>query len=260
MADSARGRILDRARVVLAMGGRPTVDDFAAAAGTSRATFYRHFRSRDELLDALQRPPEPDSRDRVLRAALGMIGERGLAELAMDDLADRAGVSRATLYRLFPGKSALFTALVHAHTPLDSVTALLSERAEEPPEVVMPEVAREIYRSVYAGGEDRTGVVRALFTEVTTFAPGTEEAASSAMVGVVGAMTGYVLAQMSAGRLRQMHPLLAMQSFIGPIFFHLMTRKAAESVLGISIDGDQAMTELADAWLRAMRIEERKES
>lgn len=235
------------------MGGRPTVDDFATAAGVSRATFYRAFHSRDELLGELQRPTEPDSRDRVLRTALELVSGRGLAALTMEDLADRAGVSRATLYRLFPGKSALFTALVHAHTPLDSVTALLTQRAEDPPEVVMPEVAREIYRSVYAGGEDRTGLVRALFTEVTTLAPDTEDAASSAMVGVVGAMAGYVLAQMSAGRLRTVHPLLAMQAFIGPIFFHLMTRKAAKNVLGISIDGEQAMTELAEAWLRAMR-------
>lgn len=239
------------------MGGRPTVHDFAAAAGVSRATFYRAFRSRDELLGALERPAEPDSRDRILRAALEMVGERGLPALSMDELADRAGVSRATLYRLFPGKAAVFAALVHTYTPLDLVVGVLKDREDEAPEAVLPDVAQAIYQTVYAGGEDRTGLMRALFSEVTTLAPDTEEATRDAMANVVGTMAGYMVAQMSAGRLRQMHPLLAMQSFIGPIFFHLMTRKAAAQVLGIEIDGEQAVKELAGVWLRAMRIDER---
>ena len=239
------------------MGGRPSVHDFAAAAGVSRATFYRAFRSRDELLEALKRPAGPDSRDRVLRAALEMVGDRGFSAMSMDELADKAGVSRATLYRLFPGKSALFTAVVHAYTPLDTVVAVLTDRDQDSPDVVMPEVARAIHRTVYAGGDDRTGLMRALFAEVTSLTPDAEEATRDAMANVVGAMAGYIVAQMSAGRLRQMHPLLAMQSFIGPIFFHLMTRKAAQQVLGFEIDGEQAVIELAEAWLRAMRIEER---
>jgi hypothetical protein len=101
--------------------------------------------------------------------------------------------------------------------------------------------------------------MRALFAEVTSLAPDAEEATRDAIVKVVGALAGYILAQMAAGRLRQMHPLLAMQSFIGPIFFHLMTRRAAQTVLGVEMDEERAVTELAEVWLRAMRIEERKE-
>jgi AcrR family transcriptional regulator len=255
-----RERILTTARAVIAMKkSRATVDDFAQAAGVSKTSFYRVFGSRAALLEALGLARTPAARERILRLALEMVGARGLAALSMDELADRADVSRATLYRLFPGKPALFTALVHAYTPLDPVIAVLSERQAEPPEVVMPEVARSIYRTVVGGEEDRTGLMRALFAEVTSLAPDAEEATRDAIVKVVGALAGYVLAQMAAGRLRQMHPLLALQSFIGPIFFHLMTRRAAAMVLGIEMDEEQAVTELAEAWLRAMRIEERRE-
>lgn len=41
-------------------------------------------------------------RDLVLDAALGLLRERGLAGLTMSALAERAGVSRATLYHYFP--------------------------------------------------------------------------------------------------------------------------------------------------------------
>lgn len=251
--EPVRERILSRARVVLAMGGNPSVADFASAAGVSRASFYRAFKSRHELLEALSRAPEPDARERILGAALEMMAERGLAALSMDELADRAKASRATVYRLFPGKSALFDALVHAYSPLDPVTEVLAQMHDQPPEVVMPEVARTVYRTIFGSGENRFGLLRSLFFEVSGLAPDTEEAAREAIGRVVALLSKYVISEMDAGHLRRTTPFLALQAFIGPIFFHLMTRPVAKRVLGIEIDGEQAVTELAELWLRAMR-------
>ena len=236
------------------MGGKPTVADFAAAAGVSRAGFYRAFKSRDALFQALNRVPEPGSRDRILAAAFRMVGERGLSSLSMDELARKAGVSRASLYRLFPGKGALFTGLVRTYSPLEPVTRVLEAMGDEPPEAVMPEVARAVYRTVYARGENRTGLLRALFFELSSLAPDTEGAVREVIASLVGSLVKYITTQMSAGRLRPMHPLLALQSFAGPIFFHLLTRPAAEQVLGFEMDGEQAVAELAETWLRAMAI------
>ncbi len=50
--------------------------------------------------------------DRVLDAAMAAVERWGLARLTIDDIAAAAGVSRATLYRMFPGgKDVLFEAL-----------------------------------------------------------------------------------------------------------------------------------------------------
>ena len=240
------------------MGGKPTVSDFASAAGVSRASFYRYFKSRDALMEALDRAPEPDARERILDAALGMVGVGGLAALSMDELADKADVSRATLYRIFAGKSALFSTLVHVFSPLDPVAQVLAAMQDEPPDKVMPEIARTVYRTIDAGGVDRTGLLRTLFLEVTSMAPDTEEATREGLLTVVGAMAIYVTTQMSEGRLRQMQPLLALQSFIGAVFFHLLTRQAVGRVLGVRIDGEQAVTELAQLWLRGMAPREKE--
>ena len=94
--------------------------------------------------------------------------------------------------------------------------------------------------------------------EVSSLAPDTEDAARDVITNLVGTLAMYLTNQMSAGRLRQMHPLLALQSFAGPIFFHLITRPAAERVLGIEIGGEEAVTELAEAWLRGMSPEEKR--
>lgn len=229
------------------------MEQLAHAAGVSKSSFYRAFGSRDALLAALEVSPEPGARERVLDAALAMVGAHGLAALSMDELADRAQVSRATLYRLFPGKSALFISLIYAYSPLEPVTRVLDSMSEEPPEVVMPEIARTVYRTVYGGGENRVGMLRALIFEVSGLAPDTEEAAREVIRRLVGMLAMYLTAQMAAGRLRQMSPLLALQSFVGPIFFHLMTRPVAQRVLGMELDGEQAVTELAQTWLRAVR-------
>jgi AcrR family transcriptional regulator len=248
-------RILERAPAVLAGGGKATVAEFAAAAGISRASFYRHFESREALLQALEVTPEPGARERILSAAIDMVGARGLTALSMDELADRAGVSRATLYRLFPGKAALFNALIHAFSPLDPVTKVLTDMQDEPPEVLMPELARTVYRTVYGGGENRLGLVRAIFFEISGLAPDTEEAAREFLANVARALAMYIVGQMEAGRLRRMHPLLALQSFVGPIFFHLVTKPVAERVLGMNFDGEKAVVELAEMWLRGMETE-----
>jgi len=232
------------------------VADFARAAGKSRATFYRHFKSREALLEALEVAPEPGTRERILAAAVEMVGALGLTALSMDDLADRAGVSRATLYRVFSGKSALLVGLIESYSPLEPVCRVILANQHEPPAVLMPELARTAYGAVYAGGENRAGLVRALFFEVSGLRLETEEAASDAITRVVGLLVAYLVRQMAEGRLRRVHPLLALQSFIGPILFHILTRPLAERVLQLDIEGEAAVTQLAETWLRAMRTEE----
>jgi len=230
------------------------VADFATAAGVSRASFYRHFRSREALLEVLDVAPEPGARARILGAAVEMVGDQGLTALSMDELADRAGISRATRYRIFPGKAALLTGLIDTYSPLEPVSRLLAERHADPPSTLMPELARTAYRAVNSGGENRAGLVRALFFEVSGLAPETEEAARDAITKVVGLLVLYLTTQMSAGALRPMHPLLALQSFIGPILFHILTRPLAERMLGLDIDGEAAVTQLAETWLHAMDV------
>ena len=246
----ARERFLRRAPSLLARKPNASVADLAAAAGASRASFYRHFKSRQALLEALEVAPEPGARDRILGAAADMVGQGGVSNLSMDDLAEKAKVSRATLYRLFPGKPPLLMAIVDAYSPLEPIRQLLAQRESDRPEVLMPEIARTAYRAT-AG---RTGLMRAVFFEISGLSPEIEEAVTHAITGIVGPLVMYLTAQMAAGRLRRTHPLLALQAFVGPVLFHILTRPLAERVLHLDVDGEDAVTQLAETWLRAMAV------
>jgi AcrR family transcriptional regulator len=234
-----------------------SMDELAAAAGISRATLYRLFGSQQNLLQELGVEPPPMVRGRVLDTALDLVGRHGLAELSMDELAARAGVSRATLYRLFPGKAALFAELVRRHSPFEPIAAVLQTMGDRPPAEVIPAVAHAIATAM----EGHVGLLLQLLFELSRSDPGSH-ASAGFQQGTAGAtrtlplVAGYLGQQMAAGRLLRTDPVLAVQALIGPIVMHLLMRAPAGSQSGpgrgAALPLEEAVDELAGSWLRAM--------
>src|SRR6188472_2833736 len=61
------------------------------------------------------RLPRGARRIQLLRAAQDVFVAQGFHAAAMDDIADRAGVSKPVLYQHFPGKRDLYLALLEEH-------------------------------------------------------------------------------------------------------------------------------------------------
>ena len=53
------------------------------------------------------RPRRPGTREAVIQAFVTLVGEQGYAATSMDEVAERAGVSKATIYRRWPSRDAL---------------------------------------------------------------------------------------------------------------------------------------------------------
>src|SRR5258708_6216955 len=53
------------------------------------------------------RPPSPQAHPAILGATRGLLIEHGFADLRLEHVAARAGVSKATIYRRWPSKEAL---------------------------------------------------------------------------------------------------------------------------------------------------------
>ena len=169
----------------------------------------------------------------------------------MDELAVRAGVSRANLYRMFPGKPALFREVVHRHAPFLPVARTLAEHQGAPPERLMPAIARAVLGSV----QGPAGLFRTILFEFSGSGTDAELARELAVSTTIAPLAGYVAGQMSQGRLRRMDPLLALLAFIGPLILHMITRDMAQRVLGFELPLETVGDELAASWLRAMAPE-----
>ena len=94
------------------------------------------------LLDAAGDRAFGPTEERILTAALGLIGRRGVRRLGMREIAEAAGVSRGTLYRYFPSKDHVLAAaaaydaqrfsdgldevLAAARTPEDRITSFMA--------------------------------------------------------------------------------------------------------------------------------------
>jgi len=233
-----------------------SMDELAARAGVSRATLYRLFGSQQHLLQQLGLQPPPTVRSRILDTALDLVGRHGLAELSMDELAAQAGVSRATLYRLVPGKEALFAELVRRFSPFEPIAAVLEAMGERPPAEVIPAVAQ----AMAAAMDGHIGLLLQLLFEVARH-PDPDGGRATSEDAIQGLRTlplvaGYLDQQMAAGRLRQMDPDLAMQALAGPIVGHLLMQVPAESRSGagrgVALPLEGVVDELAGIWLRAM--------
>jgi AcrR family transcriptional regulator len=244
-----RRQVMSAAREVLAEDAGAPVATIAGRAGVSRATFYRHFGSRESLLKSVALEPQPAAETRILTAARDMLVRQSLDELSMEDLAAAAGVSRGTLYRLIPGKAALLRRLIEVYSPFEAIRTIIAEHRADPPEIVFPLIGGAI---VGIAGE-RLGLMRAIFHEVTANA-GTIEGMGPLFAQTLGLLAGYIGEQMEAGRIRRMHPILALQTFVGPIFFHLMTRPSVERVVPLPMDTEAAVVALVAAGLAGLSM------
>jgi AcrR family transcriptional regulator len=243
-----RRQVLVHARDLLRQDRRTPVATIARRAGVSRATLYRHFGSRGALLRAVELEPPVPARERIVAAAADLIGPHGLDGFTMEQLAEGAGVSRATVYRLFPSKSVLFGELVRTYSPFDEILRTLERLWDEPPDVVLPEVARAMARVGYP----RVGLLRSVMGEVAAANPDAVAGAERMVPGVVGRLAGYLERQMAAGTIRRSHPILAIQALLGPVAFHLLTRPLAERFFGMAESVEDVAAEFARMTLRGL--------
>ena len=98
---------------------------------------------------------------------------------------------------------------------------------------------------------ERLGLMRAIFHEVTSGGPAVE-GMGPVFEQTLGLLTQYLSGQMAAGRIRPMHPVLALQAFVGPVFFHLMTRPTIERIVPLPMGPEAAVDQLVAAGLAGL--------
>ncbi|WP_162526441.1 MULTISPECIES: TetR/AcrR family transcriptional regulator [unclassified Mycobacteroides] len=99
---------------------------------------HRHQLSRDEVLTS--------QTARILAAAVELFGDSGYAETTVAQIADRAGVSRRTVYDLYDSKEAIFLHTYRCTQLLISAAARTDQDQEGEPELTLATLPASVNR------------------------------------------------------------------------------------------------------------------
>jgi AcrR family transcriptional regulator len=133
--DDAERIVAAAQRLRIREGATFTLTQLARPAGMSRATLYRRLSADSTLATEVERIRTEGARtpkDELLCAATALLTERGLSELTMDAVAERAGLSVATLYRTFVDRETLVREVLSTSLPAEPLRNILSSNDPMP--------------------------------------------------------------------------------------------------------------------------------
>jgi AcrR family transcriptional regulator len=113
-----------------------------------------------------------DQQRRVLDVAIGLFAEHGFDDVTMADIADTAGVARATVFNYFGSKHGLI------ETVTESVIVFYREMLDEAladETTSTPELMRRLYEEMGKGVESQRRLFRSVFREIARIGLGLDE-------------------------------------------------------------------------------------
>ncbi len=187
----------------------------------------------DQLRDVLR----DFRRDQVIDVARRLFGERGSADISMEEIATEAGVARSTVYVYFANRDELLRAcLERMHTQLLDGLAAAWEEGAEPEDRL-----RTLFEGVFALIDDSPAFFRLAVTAedaVAVTADAVQRGASPSTPGL--ALIGLNIARLiqdlyvegvAAGRFRSLDPATA-TALIGQMLFGAMSIRAGDPAPG----------------------------
>jgi AcrR family transcriptional regulator len=211
-------------------------------------------------LPPAERRPRLDAetrRGQILSIALECFAENGFNGTTTREVATRAGITEAALYRYYPSKDALYAEIIDRKTREPAVLeALLPVAAAEDDEAVFAGLARAICER---GDADPAFLRILFFTSLEGHALATPYF-DSRVRSLREFLTGYLARRMDSGALRRMDPALAARAFLGMVFDHLITCAVFRQRNAYPQPIEEVVETFVSIFLAGMRMERVRES
>lgn len=159
--------------------------------------------------------------EEILDAALAEFTERGFEAARMEDIAKRAGLSKAGVYLYFPSKDAVLKALIEAKVaPIAQQVAVLSEHGRDDPLGALRVIAMA---AAYKLRDPAIIAVPRLIIGLSGRFPDIADYYRVHVAEVArGALEALIRAAMDKGQFRRTDPAAVSRALIGPLFFEAM--------------------------------------
>ena len=196
-----------------------------------------------------------ERRAQILREAARCFGTRGYRGTTTRDIAEAVGITEAALYRHFPGKDAIYAAILDARMAVPEVIAALGPAARERDDQrVFTGLANAIFGSVEAD----PSFLRLLLYSALEGHEMARPFYETRMRRLREFLSRYVARRMRDGAFRAGDPALAARAFMGMVADHVIARTVfAQREAYASADVAAAYTEI---FLDGMRAQPARKS
>jgi AcrR family transcriptional regulator len=201
---------------------------------------------------AKQRRAPAERPQEILAAALDLFVEKGFAATRLDDVALRAGLSKAAIYLYFADKTALFKGVVRHAVSANLVTVEIMLKAHRGP--VGELIARIL--EFMAGRIEETPialVAKVVLAESRAF----PEIGQFYLKEVIGRglplLEGLIARGVTEGEFRKVDPGLSARSVIGPMLLAILWRSVFEPIGADKLDVRALARHHGQLMLHALR-------
>jgi AcrR family transcriptional regulator len=157
----------------------------------------------------------------IVEAALAVFAEKGFAAAKLDDIARRAGVSKATLYLYFETKEEIFRAVAQAAVAsLVEALASQAERADMPFAELAPRLLSRAAGMMKGGRVP--AIARMVIGESRNFPDLARIWHDNVVTSVVGMVTGFIARAQARGEVAPGDPRLHAFSLMGPMVMAML--------------------------------------
>jgi AcrR family transcriptional regulator len=159
----------------------------------------------------------------VYSAAAALFSAHGFDGISMDDIARTAGVNKAMIYYHFADKLALYRSIVgEGLQTMSGIVRGIAERDARPIEKLDQFVEAFVRMT-----EERPWMPAMMLREIAEGAPRLDADTFAHMRGIIGGFATILKQGQQQGAFRDIHPLLAYESVVGPIIINAVRERVA---------------------------------
>lgn len=192
-----------------------------------------------------------ERRRRIIQAAMGLFARQGFKATTTRQIAERAGINEALIFRHFPSKEDVYWAVINDTCQAGLKRRPLPDRfqAAEDDRAIFSSLAEQILR--------RTAKDRALWRLLLFSALENHRLSHRFFRTYVAdyyeTLADYIRARVRQGRFRRVDPLLAARGFLGMVTYHILIQELFGGDRFQRFDPRQVSEILSDLWLQGMR-------
>jgi AcrR family transcriptional regulator len=192
----------------------------------------------------------PARRAQIIDVAATLFSKKGFSGTKTREVARRAGVSEATIFKHFATKDALYAAIIEAKRQAGAILDTAAPVAGERDDV---RFFTTLAREMIARSKADPTLMRLLFFSALERHSLSDQFFRSQLKSVDLFLSEYIAERVATGAFRPVEPIQAAWSFIGMVAHHVLLRELFRQELPPHLTVDRIVDEMVTLFLRGVR-------